>query len=260
MKHEDLTGAIIGAYYEVYNHTSRTYPEYIYERALMHELRSRGLYCTQQDEYEIVYKDRIVGRQRLDLFVVQEVVVENKVADTLTKRHKAQGISYLKTVNKPVGLLMNFGSTKPNFHRLYFNFDKRPENVAHARLEPDADWLHPDLAYEILGALYEVHHTLGAGFVHRIYANASHYELKLRDFIVEPIKRVQVAYKDSVIGDIAFSHLLVEGKIMVFPVAIREVEDIHLDDLKTWMRWRGIQLGILANFDDVRLSPVFVRA
>jgi len=260
MKHQDLTGRIIGAYYEVYNHTSRTYPEYIYERALIHELRSQGLACTQQDEYQIFYKDRIVGIQRLDLFVVQEVVVENKVAETLTKRHKAQCISYLKTVNKPVGLLLNFGSAKPNFHRLYFDFDKRPENVTHAHAEPDPDWLYPDLAYKILGALYEVHHILGAGFVHRIYANASHYELKLRNFIVEPIKRVQVAYKDAVIGDIAFSHLLVEGKIMVFPVAIRDTADLHLDDLKIWMQWRGIQLGILANFDDTRLSPVFVRA
>lgn len=260
MKYEDLTGRIIGAYYEVYNHTSRTYPEYIYEHALMHELRLQGLSCTQQDEYQIVYKDRIVGVQRLDLFVVQEVVVENKVADELTKRHKAQCISYLKTVNKPVGLLLNFGSVKPNFHRLYFDFAKRPENVTHARFAPDADWLYPDLAYEILGALYEVHHTLGAGFIHRIYANASHYELKLRNFAVEPIKRVQVAYKDTVIGDIAFSHLLVEGKVMVFPVAIRDTADLHLDDLKTWMRWRGIQLGILANFDDTSLSPVFVRA
>ncbi|MBN2394599.1 MAG: GxxExxY protein [Anaerolineae bacterium] len=260
MKYENLTGAIIGAYYEVYNHTSRTYPEYIYERAMIHELRSRGLPCTQQDEYKIFYKNCPVGIQRLDLFVVQEVVVENKVADKLTKRHKAQCISYLKTVNKPIGLLINFGSAEPNFHRLYFDFDKRPENVTHAHPEPDADWLYPDLACKILGALYEVHHVLGAGFVHRIYANACHYELKSRNFIVEPIKRVQVAYKDTVIGDIAFGHLLVEGKIMIFPVAIREVEDIHLDDLKTWMRWRNIQLGILANFDDVRLSPVFVRA
>ncbi|MBN2003716.1 MAG: hypothetical protein JXA21_10200 [Anaerolineae bacterium] len=47
---------------------------------------------------------------------------------------------------------------------------------------------------------------------------------------------------------------------MVFPVAIRDVEDIHLEDIKTWMRWQEIQLGILANFDDTHLSPVFVRA
>ena len=71
---------------------------------------------------------------------------------------------------------------------------------------------------------------------------------------------MQIAYKDTVVGTIGFGHLLVEGKIIVFPVAIRDVEDIHLDDLKAWMRWKNVQLGILANFDDVRLSPVFVRA
>jgi len=40
--HRELTGDIIGAYYEVYNHTHRIYPEYIYERAMMEELRLRG--------------------------------------------------------------------------------------------------------------------------------------------------------------------------------------------------------------------------
>lgn len=260
MRYKELTGRIIGTYYEVYNHTSRTYPEYIYERALMHELQLRGLPSTQQDEYDIRYKEWIVGRQRLDLFVVQEVVVENKVADRLTKRHKAQGISYLKTVDKPVGLLFNFGSSEPNFHRLYFNFDKRPENVSHTQREPDDSWLYPDLAYRILNALYEVHHILGAGFVHRIYANACYRELQSRAFDVQPIKRVQIAYKDTVVGTIGFGHLLVEGKVIVFPVAIRDLADIHLDDLKAWMRWKDAQLGILANFDDVKLSPVFIRA
>jgi len=260
VKYDDLTGKIIRAYYQVYNHTSRTYPEYIYERAMMHELQTQGLSCTQQDEYKIFYKERHVGTQRLDLFVVQEVVVENKVAEKLTKRHKAQCISYLKTVNKPVGLLVNFGSAEPSFHRLYIDFDKHPENVTHAQPDPHADWLYPDLAYKIVGALYEVHHTLGAGFIHRIYANACCHELKLRDCVVQPLKRVQVTYKDVVIGDIALGHLLVDGKIMVFPVAIRDVKDLHLDDIKTWMRCQEIQLGILANFDDVSLSPVLVRA
>ena len=107
--HQELTGDIIGAYYEVYNRTPRTHPEYIYERAMMEELRLRGRATTQQDEYRILYKEHRVGMQRLDLFVAQEVAVELKVVERLTPLHKAQGISYLKTVDKPVGLLFNFG-------------------------------------------------------------------------------------------------------------------------------------------------------
>src|SRR5262245_4621499 len=123
--HKELTGAIIRAYYEVYNHTSRTLPEAMYERALIQELQGRGYTTQQQDEYQIVYKERLVGIQRLDLFVVGEVVVENKVAERLNLLHMAQGLSYLKTVNKKVGLLFNFGGSKPEFERLYFDPSQR---------------------------------------------------------------------------------------------------------------------------------------
>jgi GxxExxY protein len=259
--HQELTGDIIGAYYEVYNRTPRTHPEYIYERAMMEELRLRGRATTQQDEYLILYKEHLAGVQRLDLFVAQEVAVELKVVEHLTPLHKAQGISYLKTVDKPVGLLLNFGSKTPEFNRLYFDPAKRasalPEKEA---ITPSPDWLYPDLAYQVVGGLYEVHTVLGAGFVYRIYANACCHELGLRGLEVKPGKRMQVTYKGVVIGDVAFAHIVVEGKIMVFPVAIGDVNALHLDSLKDWMRLCDIQLGILANLNDIHLEPVFIRA
>jgi GxxExxY protein len=263
--YKELTGAIIGAYYEVYNHTSRTYREYIYESALMEELRRRGLPTTRQDEYQIIYKERLIGKQRLDLFVVQEIVVENKVAEQLTSLNKAQAYSYLKTVGKSVGLLLNFGSDAPEFERLYSDPARRiailpNEKTVQHQVGQCADWLYPDLAYAIVGGLYEMHSALGPGFVHRIYANACYQELRLRGLAVKPAKRMQVTYKDTVIGDVAFGHLLVEDKTMVFPVAIRDVRGIHLDNLKDWMRTCGIHLGILANFNTVHLDVVFVRA
>jgi len=122
------------------------------------------------------------------------------------------------------------------------------------------DWLYPELAYQIVGGLYEVHTILGAGFVHRIFANACYHELQLRGLAAKPSKRMQVAYKGVVVGEVAFAHILVEGKTMVFPVATRDIQTIHLDNLKHWMRLCDIQLGILANFDAIRLDVVFVRA
>lgn len=261
--HQDLTGQIIGAYYEVYNNTSRTYPEYIYERAMIRELQQRHLKVKQQEEYQIFYKDNLIGLQRLDLLVVDEVVIELKVAATLLARHKAQTYSYVKTVDKQIGLLFNFGNQKPEFERVYFDPGKRAvkalANQEREVVVPD-DWLYPDLAYQIVGGLYEVHRVLGAGFVHRLYANACYYELGLCGLSVKPAKRIQVIYKDKVIGDIAFGHLLVEGVVMVFPVALQYIQDIKLDNLKQWMRRNDIQLGILANFDAVHLETVILRA
>ena len=59
---------------------------------------------------------------------------------------------------------------------------------------PD-DWLYPEVAYSIVGGLYEVHTLMGPGFVHRIYANACYQELGLRGLAVKPVKRMQVVYK-----------------------------------------------------------------
>ena len=50
--HKELTKQIIHAYYDVYNGTSRTYPEYIYENGMMHDLHALRIPCLRQDEYE----------------------------------------------------------------------------------------------------------------------------------------------------------------------------------------------------------------
>lgn len=255
----DCSHTIIGAYYEVYNHTSRNFPEYIYEQAMLEELRQRGIPATRQEKYSIIYKGHPVGLQQLDLFVADQIVVENKAVPRLTRLHKAQAISYLKTVDKLTGLLLNFGGQTPEFNRLYFNPAKQTGDSPCQSVEPSADWLFTDLAYQIVGGLYEVHSVLGAGFVHRIYANACYQELSLRHLAVKPAKHIQVAYKGKVIGDIAFAHLLVEGKIILFPVAIDRLQDISLNNLKQWLVLSEIKLGILANFNAIQLEIMFIR-
>lgn len=73
--HKDLTSLIIGVYYDVYNNTSHTYPEYIYEAAIAYDLQKLGIPYQRQPTYEVIYKDHKVGEQRLDIFPAGEVVV-----------------------------------------------------------------------------------------------------------------------------------------------------------------------------------------
>ena len=114
---KDLTGQIIGVYYTTFNRLSQTYPEYIYEKAITLLLSRLGISCIRQDEYEIHYKDRLVGVQRLDIFIAGQVVVELKVAERIDPIHLAQLLSYVKTVRKEVGLLLRFGGPQPEFVR-----------------------------------------------------------------------------------------------------------------------------------------------
>jgi GxxExxY protein len=84
--HAEVTGAIIATYYDVFNDLSRSYPEYTYKAAMMWSLQNEErIPCAQQGEYEVCYKDRPVGKQRLDIFVAGEVVVESKTAERIEK-------------------------------------------------------------------------------------------------------------------------------------------------------------------------------
>ena len=198
LQYKELTGTIIGVYFDVYRGTARTYPEYIYEQAMLDDLRRKGISCRRQPEYEVLYKGERVGRQQLDLFVAGEVVVELKVSPELTKLHKAQAMSYLKVVGKQVSLLCNFGQSEPHFERLYF---ARPLPQGESTALPPLpvnwpeDFLSPELTYEVIGGLLDVHTILGPGFIHRIYANAVYHELELRGLEVMPRREYQVIYR-----------------------------------------------------------------
>ena len=259
--HKDLTGRIIGVYYAVYNKLGQTYPEFIYERAMIALLDSLGIPCIRQSEYEIRYKDCLVGVQRLDIFIAGEVVVELKVADSIEPIHLAQLLSYLKTVSREVGLLFRFGGPEPEFARRVLTPQAWHEklNPVSAVLAEREDLLHPELTREIIGGALEGFRTLGPGLIHRIYANACYYELKLRGLEVMPRREFRVFMDNIDLGGIKLGHLQVDNRALVFPVAVSSTERINISNLKMWMRHLNIPIGILVNFRATWLDPIVLR-
>jgi hypothetical protein len=53
--------------------------------------------------------------------------------------------------------------------------------------------------------------------------------------------------------------LRVGDSVLVFPVAVRDINDIRINNLKDWMRVQNIPIGILANFYDTSLHPIMLR-
>jgi GxxExxY protein len=260
---KELTSRIIRAYYNVYNGTGRNYPEFVYERALRRDLQDDGITCPRQLEHRVRYKEWFVGIQILDLLPFEEIIVEIKVAARLTALHKAQTFSYLRAFGKRIGLLFNFGSPTPEFERIYFEprpSATSPDAISQTATELPPGLIAPDLAYEIIGGLYEVHTVLGPGFIHRIYANASFRELQARGLPVQAQKEMQVIYRGEPIAGIKFAHLRVGSEVLVFPVAVYDLSDISYNNLKAWMRVEGVPLGIVANFHDLVLKPVILKA
>lgn len=118
--HKEITEAIIGAAFEVYNELGYGFLERVYHRALQVELIHRGFRADLEKRLTVHYKSTIVGEYDADLIVEDCVVVEIKVAPQYDRRDEAQLLNELKATPLEVGLLLNFGRTKVEFKRLVF--------------------------------------------------------------------------------------------------------------------------------------------
>jgi GxxExxY protein len=118
--HKEITEAIIGAAFEVYNHLGYGFLERVYQRALQVELLRRGFRADVERRITVRYKDAIVGEYDADLFVEDSVLVEIKIAAQYDKRDEAQVLNELTATGFKIGLLINFGRSKVEFKRLAF--------------------------------------------------------------------------------------------------------------------------------------------
>jgi GxxExxY protein len=105
----DLAYKIVGCAIEVHKQLGPGLLESIYERCLKYELELNGLKVRTQIPVEVNYKGKKIDSDlRLDLLVEDLIVVELKSVETMLPLFQAQLITYLKLLNKPKGLLINF--------------------------------------------------------------------------------------------------------------------------------------------------------
>ena len=112
------TSKIIGCAIEVHKSLGTGFQEAIYQRALEYEFELQGLGFAREVEVPIYYKQKQIGLRRVDFLIKSKIIVELKATSQLESVHLAQAINYLEAFNLPIGLLLNFGSTKLQFHRL----------------------------------------------------------------------------------------------------------------------------------------------
>ena len=116
-KYSELTGKIIGCAMKVHRVIGLGFPEVIYQRCLLIELRKAGMVCETEVEKDIFYEGIKVGARRLDLIVDNSVIVELKAVSEVEPLFYSQILNYLKIFNIEVGLLLNFGNTSLQYKR-----------------------------------------------------------------------------------------------------------------------------------------------
>lgn len=117
-----ISSRIIGCAFEVGCELGIGYVEKVYENALVHEMRKRGLRVGQQVPLEVHYDGVVVGEFFADLVVEGQVLVELKAAKGIEEAHLAQCLNYLKTTGFKLGLILNFGTTRVQVKRVVRNF------------------------------------------------------------------------------------------------------------------------------------------
>ena len=120
MKEDKLTYEINGAVFEVNRLLGPGFLEKVYENALLHELRIRGITAENQVPLSVGYKDIVVGEYFADIVVEDRIIIEIKAVDRLLKIHEAQILNYLKATQSKVGLLVNFSYPKAEIKRFVF--------------------------------------------------------------------------------------------------------------------------------------------
>jgi GxxExxY protein len=107
---ERIAHAIIGAAIEVHRILGPGFLESVYRKALRHELALRGFSSEEEKLLFVQFKDLRIDGQRVDLSVERRIIVELKCADKFAPIHEAILLSYPRTMNLRLGLLLNFKS------------------------------------------------------------------------------------------------------------------------------------------------------
>lgn len=108
-----ISGMILDSSIEVHRTLGPGLLESVYQNCLCKEFKLRGINFERQVLVPVNYKGETVGNDlKIDLLVEKEIVIELKAVEIILPVHIAQLLTYLKLMNRRLGLLINFNVPK----------------------------------------------------------------------------------------------------------------------------------------------------
>jgi GxxExxY protein len=123
-KHSDLTGKILGAFFQLHKEMGYGFSEKVYQASFAILLEELNVVVEQQKPIKVYFHDRVVGKYVADMIVNEAVLLELKAIESLADVHSAQLLNYLKSTEIEVGLLLNFGPQAEFRRKIYDNSRK----------------------------------------------------------------------------------------------------------------------------------------
>ena len=110
-----------------------------------------------------------------------------------------------------------------------------------------AGFPHGDLTNVIIGVMFDVHTTLGFGFLESVYANALTVALRALGLRVERHVAFEIFYRGQLVGRYV-ADLIVESRVVVETKVARSIEAHHRAQLLNYLRASGLEVGLVLNF------------
>ncbi len=109
------------------------------------------------------------------------------------------------------------------------------------------EYKYSDLTDKIINCFYKVYNTLGYGFLEKVYENSLKFELEMKNFSVESQKRIQVFYKESIVGEY-YADLVVENKVIIELKANKFLIPENETQLINYLKATEYEVGLILNF------------
>ena len=106
---------------------------------------------------------------------------------------------------------------------------------------------HAETTELILKCFYNVYNQLGYGFLEKVYENALYFELKSMGLFVEKQKRINVFYKEQLVGEY-YADLIVSDSVIIEIKAAESLCEEHEFQLINYLKATEIEIGLLLNF------------
>ena len=110
-----------------------------------------------------------------------------------------------------------------------------------------------ELSSKIIGASIEVHKQLGPGLLESTYEVCLAHELKMMGLEVKQQVPLPVVYKEIKLNTGYRIDMIVENKVIIEIKSVDNLAPIHTAQILTYLKLRDIKLGLLINFNNVKL-------
>lgn len=111
-----------------------------------------------------------------------------------------------------------------------------------------------ELAEKVIGLAIKVHNILGPGLLESAYEKTLIFELNRNGLRTEVQKVIPIIYEGIIIDEAFRADVIVNDMIILELKSVKHIEDVHLKQLLTYLKFTGKRLGLLINFNETLLK------